>query len=60
MLLEEAFKNSDMTKEEYLLRKERFSLSLFPDVLRQFKMETGFVLTRIQEYKLNAFLQIAN
>lgn len=60
MLLEEAFKNSDMTKEEYLLRKERFGLSLFPDVLRQFKIETGFVLVRIQEYKLNAFLQIAN
>lgn len=52
MLLDEAFKNSDMTKQEYFLKKERFDLDLFPDVLRQFKKETGYQIVRIQEYKL--------
>lgn len=56
MLLEQAFKNSDMSKEEYFVKKERFNLDLFPHVLKQFKKETGFQLVRIQEYKLNAIM----
>lgn len=57
MLLEQAFKNSDMSKEEYLLKKERFELDLFPDVLFQFKKETGLTVVRIQKYQL--FKQVA-
>ena len=53
MLLDEAFKNSDMTKEEYLLKRERFDLDLFPHVLKQFKKETGKTVVRIQEYQVN-------
>lgn len=53
MLLDEAFKNSDMTKEEYLLKRERFDLDLFPHVLKQFKKETGKTVVRIQEYQIN-------
>lgn len=53
MLLEEAFKQTDMSKEQYLIKKERFELDLFPDILRQFKLETGLTVSRIQAYKLN-------
>lgn len=53
MLLEQAFKNSDMSKEEYLLKRERFDLDLFSDVLFQFKKETGLTVVRIQKYQLN-------
>lgn len=53
ILLDEAFKNSDMTKEEYLLKRERFDLDLFPHVLKQFKKETGKTVVRIQEYQVN-------
>ena len=56
MLLDEAFKNSDMSKEEYLLRRERFDLDLFGQVYQQFKKETGLSLVRIQEYKLNGIM----
>lgn len=40
-LLEEAFKTSDMTKEQYFQEKERLNLSIFYDVIVQFKIETG-------------------
>lgn len=53
MLLDQAFKNSDMSKDEYFIKRERFGLDLFPHVLKQFKKETGLQLVRIQEYKLN-------
>lgn len=53
MLLEEAFKETNMSKQEYLMKRERFELDLFPDILRQFRMETGYTITRIQAYKLN-------
>ena len=42
-----------MTKEEYLLKRERFGLDLFPQILKQFKKETGLIIVRVQEYKLN-------
>lgn len=60
MLLDQAFKNSDMTKEEYFIKKERFDLDLFPHVLQQFKKETGLQLVRIQEYKINGLKLIKN
>lgn len=53
MLLEEAFKETDMSKEEYLLKRERFDLDLFPQMLKQFRKQTGLVITRVQNYKLN-------
>lgn len=55
LLLDEAFKNSDMSKEEYLVRKERFGLDFWGSILKQFKKETGFQIVRVQEYKLNGF-----
>lgn len=53
MLLDKAFEETNMSKQEYLVKKQRFDEALFGGVHKQFKKETGFILVRIQEYKIN-------
>lgn len=59
--LEEAFKNSGMSKEEYFQAKERLNLNVFYDVIAQFKLETGLQVVHAtahdidETYRENAF-----
>ena len=52
-LLEEDFKNSNMTKEEYFERKELLGLNVFSGVLIKFREKTGYTLTKATKHDLN-------
>lgn len=52
VLLEEDFKNSDMSKEEYFRRKELLGLNVFSGVLSKFKERTGLTLAKATKHEL--------
>lgn len=60
-LLEETFRASDdMTKEEYFEQKERLNVTLFSDVIKQFKVETGLQMVHATAHSIDvAYLDSA-
>lgn len=55
-ILENAFKHSEMTKEEYFLKKEMLDLNLFADVIGLFKRETGLQIVHATEHMVNCMM----
>lgn len=54
-LLEDYFKNSDMTKEEYFEMKEKRRFNFFSHVIARLKDEMGIVVTKVSQHQLSAF-----
>lgn len=53
MLLEETFKTSKMTKEEYFEKKDRMNLNCFAEVLGYFLKETGYQIVRATHHDID-------
>ena len=51
-LLETAFKDTDMTKEEYLNKKELLGLNLFSNIIHLFKQQTGLQIVRATRHEI--------
>ena len=52
-LLEETFRNSDMSKEVYLLIKDSNGLNFFHDVIMRFKAATGNMIVHANRYEVD-------
>lgn len=53
MLLEETFKTSKMTKEEYFEKKDRMNLNCFAEVLGYFLEATGYQIVRATHHDID-------
>ena len=53
MLLNQAYKSGEMTKEEFLQAQEQYGTNLFPEIRDLFLMKTGYKLECVQQHMVN-------
>lgn len=53
MLLNQAYKTGEMTKEEFLECQEQYKTNLFPDIKAMFQEKTGFRIVCVQQHMVD-------
>lgn len=56
-LLEDEFKETNMTKEEYLTKKELLGLNFFTDIIYTFKNKTGLQIVKATQHEIEYGIQ---